>query len=326
MEPAAVQDPSDGFTQHDGIPVFLRFSNVERELAEYPKEARAVELARAKGWHHALETLYDAAMLRYSADPERLRFLDVLPLQPDMTVLEIGVGFGQHTAAIAKRVKRVDTLEVRLVNALFAKVRCEQEGVANARFACGGDDCLLPFPDASYDAVLLNLVLEWCASGHPIGQGHVAQQRLLAEAQRVLKPGGWLEVNTKNRFGWGILSGGRDEHVDGMRFGSALPRGLLRLLLRSRGKQGPRGHLHSWRGLNRLLRRAGFARIDSYWTVPEMRFPKHFVPADASSIRAARPGLSELGASRRTRLLMQVTPAGLVRHVAPGLFFVAHKP
>jgi SAM-dependent methyltransferase len=326
MELATLRHPSESLVQHDGIPVFLRFSDVERELAEHPKERRAVELARAKGWRHALETLYDAAMLRYSADPGRSRFLDVLPLDPDMTVLEVGVGFGQHTAAIAKRVARVDSLEVRLVNALFARIRCEQEGVTNATFACGGDDCRLPFPDASYDAVLLNLVLEWCASGDPTDPASTGQQRLLSEAQRVLKPGGWLQVNTKNRFAWRILTGGRDEHADQTRFGSALPRALLRLLLRLRGSAGPRGHLYSWGGLRRRLRRAGFARIESYWTVPEMRFPEHFVPVDARSIRAARPHLKSQGPNRRTDLLMRATPAWLVRHVAPGLFFLAQKP
>jgi len=131
--------------EYDGIPVFLRFGDMDRELSEYPKERKAVELARMQGWRHALGALYDPGMVAYSADPARSSFLDLLSLSKSMTALEIGVGLGQHTAAIAARVAGLDTLEVRLVNALFAKIRCTQEGVINATFACGGDDCRLPF-------------------------------------------------------------------------------------------------------------------------------------------------------------------------------------
>jgi hypothetical protein len=57
-----------------------------------------------------------------------------------------------------------------------------------------------------------------------------------------------------------------------------------------------------------------------------MRFPKEYVPTDAASIRAARrrPGFVQ-GESRSTRLLMQWVPAPLVRHLTPGLAFLARK-
>ena len=157
-------------------------------------------------------------MLDYAANPLRLRFLNLLPLSKELTALEIGVGFGQHTTEIARRVKWLDTLEVRWVNSMFTKIRCEQEGIANVGFKCGGDDCRLPFPDASYDIVFLNLILEWCASNIPNAPKVMGQKRLLREVYRVLKPGGLLQINTKNRFAYRLLIGGRDEHVYNMRF------------------------------------------------------------------------------------------------------------
>jgi hypothetical protein len=70
----------DKSADYDGISVFLRFSDVDRELSEHPKEREAVELAKKEGWRHALETLYDPSMIAYSADPKRTKFLDLLPL------------------------------------------------------------------------------------------------------------------------------------------------------------------------------------------------------------------------------------------------------
>jgi SAM-dependent methyltransferase len=310
----------------DGIPVHLRFSDAERELANYPEGCRAIELAKSKGWRHALEAECDAAMVAYSADPKRWKFLEAVPFLKTMTVLEIGIGHGQHTAEIASKVAHLDTLEVRLVNAMFAKIRCEQERVENVTFTCGGDDCRLPFPDGRYDAVLLNLVFEWCASEVSDEPAEVAQRRLLSEVYRVLKSGGIVQLNTKNRFSYRLLTGGPDEHTDEMRFGSALPRWLLRMILRVRRKPRPSGYLYSWRALKRLLHGTGFREIVSYWGVPEMRFPEHIIRADTQSVRTARKSISRQGESRRTDFLMRLTPASLVKFFAPGLFFVARKP
>lgn len=308
-----------------GIPILLRYSTAEAQCAENPDVMRAIDLAKAAGWRQALEQVFDPGMVAYSSSQDRWTFLDAVPLRPDAVALEIGIGFGQHTGAIASRVAHLDALEVNLPNALFAKTRCEQDGAANVAFTCGGDDCRLPFADNAYDAVLLNLVLEWCASRITDEPAPVAQARLLSEIHRVLKPGGVVQINTKNRFAYRLLTGGADEHLFGLPFGSALPRWLSGLILRLKSKPRPPGHLYSWWGLKRLLERVGFGRIESYWAVPDMRFPERLVATDAASIRDARRHLARQGDTRRTALLMALTPAGLVKAVAPGLFFVARK-
>ena len=147
------------------------------------------------------------------SDANRCKFLDLLPLSKDNTIaLEIGCGLGQHTAAIARRVKHLDVLEVRLLSALFTKIRCEQNSLENVNFACGGDDCRIPYPNDTYDIVILNLVLEWCANGAAELPAEHGQHRMLSEIRRVLKPRGIVQLNTKNRFSYRLIIGGRDEH------------------------------------------------------------------------------------------------------------------
>ena len=309
-----------------GVPVYLRYSNVDEELAAHPKEVRAIEIAKSAGWRSALQNLYDPSMVKYATDPARLQFLEVLPVSKETVALEIGVGFGQFTGALASRVRWLDTFEVRLVNAIFTKIRCEQETVENVGFACGGDDCRLPFASESYDAVFLNLVLEWCASGNREAPETTGQHRLLSEILRVLKPGGFLQLNTKNRFAYRLLLGGRDEHTHNLRFGSALPRPLLKLALGVTGKGPPPGHLHSYGALFRFLQNVGFSSIESFWAVPEMRFPEHLVQTSPEAIRQLRNQRIRQGDSRSSALLMGATPAFLVKYFAPGLFFIARRP
>jgi SAM-dependent methyltransferase len=298
---------------------------MQSELSNYSEAWRAVELAKTLGWRSALLTVYEPAMNAYSADPSRSRFLDLLPLSKDTIVLEIGIGFGQHTGEIASRVKRLDTLEVRLANAVFAKIRCEQSSLSNVRFACGGDDCLLPFPDNFYDVVILNLTLEWCAGGNSKMSAFDSHRLMLSEIHRVLKPNGLLQLSTKNRFAFRLLAGGRDEHSHQIPFGSALPRWLLRLIVKLRGEANCPGYLHSYNALKKLLESVGLLPVASYWAVPEMRFAERFVATDRQSICAARRHLVRQGETRKTEILMRVTPARLVRYFMPGLFFIAQK-
>lgn len=311
-----------------GIPRFLRFGPAE-DPATRALLARLLEVAARDGWRPALEEAYadDPGQVRYNTDPDRLKILDLLPLTDRSAVLEIGPALGHMTVGLARRAAAVYALEVVPEQAEFAAMRCRQEGLANVNVACGGDDCRLPYADGLFDVVLLNLVFEWCATrlaDEPFLDG---QRRLLAEIFRVLKPGGRVLLTTKNRFALSYLTGGGDEHVGGMRFGNALPRWLLGMLLRRRGRSRPDGLLHSHDRLRGLMEQAGFVHLHSYWAAPEMRIPREYVPTDAASIRAARrrPGFLQ-GDTRRTRLLMPLVPAALVKHLTRGLTFIAEKP
>ncbi len=310
--------------EYDRIPITLKYSSLENELVAHPDVKQALELAPQHGWLSALEQTYgkDSYPVRYAVASERCEFFSLLPLKPESTVaLEIGTGVGQHTIPLAGLVKQLDVIEVRLLNTLFTRLRCEQEGVHNVRFFCGGDDCKLPFPDQSYDLVILNLVLEWCAADNREAPGLEGQSRLLSEIRRVLKPGGLLQLNTKNRYALSYLLGGPDEHSHNLRFGSALPRSLQRWLLRSRG-QVAGGLLHSYNGLRKLLENHGLKVIKTYEAYPEMRFPKNFVD---SSRPESLPRDARLGPSRKTHALMKLIPRRWRKHFTPGLFFVAER-
>lgn len=307
------------------VPVFLAYEPAE-SAETVARLEHLVAMAREKGWREALGASHaDERGFAYVSDVRRAKYLELLPLDSEKDVLEIGASMGQHTVLVAPRVRSVQALEVVPGQAEFAALRCAQEGLTNVRVACGGDDCRLPFDDGSFDGVILNLVFEWCGVRFPEGT-EAGQRRMLASIARVLRPGGFLWLATKNRFALRLLMGGRDEHVHGMRFGHALPRWLLKLSLRARGRETGCGALYSYLGLRKLLSEYGFRDVRSYWAAPEMRYPDRYVSTDASSIRAARrEGGFRQGDSRLRSALMPWMPAPLVKHVSPGLAFLAYK-
>ncbi|MGN6849681.1 MAG: methyltransferase domain-containing protein [Sphingomicrobium sp.] len=283
------------------------------EFQEGKSELTAI--ARRDGWSKAIAQQFGTA--EYLTDERRGIFLGLLPIDA-ADVLEIGPGFGQFTDRIARLAKSVAALEVDPEQADFIREKLRQEGIANTTVTTGGADCRLPYSDHSFDLVILNLVLEWCATA--TDEAHeVVQLRLLREIARVLRPGGRLYVATKNRFALRYLIGKPDEHYHNMRFGSALPRWLAD---RVHGRRS-RGRLYSWRGLWKLLRQAGFEVEQSWWAAPEMRFPEKMVRTDPKSIREARRAGIRQGDGRAERLLLSLVPAPLVKHVAPGLSFLA---
>jgi SAM-dependent methyltransferase len=308
-----------------GLPNFLRFEPTEED-----KRMRALnDLARVHGWKAALDQVFatDPGFIRYVSDPARQGFLKLLPITSQSDVLEIGPGLGQFTVPLAGMARHVKAIEVSPLQAEFVAERCRQQGLANVEVSIGGDDCRLPCADASFDVIVLNLVFEWCASRLEDESHETAQRRLLSEINRVARPGATLYLATKNRFAMRLLLGGPDEHLYELPFGSALPRRLASWLLRRKGHHRAMGQLYSYRALQSMLQEAGFLQARSFWAVPEMRYPTAYVPTDARSIREARrqPGLSQ-GEGRITRAAMRFVPAGLVKHVTPGLSFLAMKP
>jgi SAM-dependent methyltransferase len=321
------QATREEFPIRGGIPHFLRFAPVE-SAEEGQTLARLNQRAPEIGWKAAMGEAYgaDSGIYRYVTDEGRAIFLNLLPLTVDTRVLEIGPGLGQFTGLLAARARQVDAVEVVAGQAAFVVERMRQAGLTNVRIACGGDDCALPYKSGSFDLVVLNLVLEWCASRNPAEAAVTGQERMLGEMVRVLKPGGSIYLATKNRYALHYVLGGPDEHSFELRFGSALPRWMLRARLRLAGKGRPPGLLHSHAALGRMLRAAGLAGLRSYWATPEMRYPTQMVPTDAASIREARRRGLVQGANVRTRIVMRMMPAALVKYFTPGLAYIATKP
>ncbi|SMC28385.1 Methyltransferase domain-containing protein [Andreprevotia lacus DSM 23236] len=119
--------------------------------------------------------------------------LNALQLKPGETLLDVGCGTGRLTAFAARhfigptgRVLGIDPLPLRID---IGRRRAEELGLAQLSFNVGQAEALHAVADASADAVVLNSVYHWLPDKAPA----------LAEAIRVLKPGGRIAISSASR-------------------------------------------------------------------------------------------------------------------------------
>jgi phosphatidylethanolamine/phosphatidyl-N-methylethanolamine N-methyltransferase len=122
---------------------------------------------------------YDGHLLSRDAAVLSPRIADVVG--PVERVLDAGCGTGQVSVELARIAKRVDAVDFVDEMLTIARRKAQTLGLTNVSFEKMGVDALA-FPDGRFDAVVLSNVL------------HLVDDpgKALAEARRVLKPGGKL--------------------------------------------------------------------------------------------------------------------------------------
>lgn len=108
-----------------------------------------------------------------------------LPVAQDARVLEVGAGSGYYSIEAAKRVPEGELAVLDIQQGMLDKTaaRLSEAGISNFSTHLS-DGELLPFDDASFDAIFLVTVF-----------GEIeAQNSFLDEARRVLKDGGYLSI------------------------------------------------------------------------------------------------------------------------------------
>lgn len=112
----------------------------------------------------------------------------------DAVVLDAGCGTGNYSAAVLPHVARIEAVDANqaMLDIAGRKLAAERDA-GRVRFTNGSID-QLPFPDASVDAVMVNMVLHHL--GDDAANGWRAHRRVVGELARVLRPGGTLVVST----------------------------------------------------------------------------------------------------------------------------------
>jgi ubiquinone/menaquinone biosynthesis C-methylase UbiE len=135
------------------------------------------------------EQSYDSFMGRYSA-PLGPLFADFAGVEAAQRVLDVGAGTGALTGELARREAQVSAVEpapmfVAALRSRFPAVDVRQGGAED-----------LPWPDASFDAALAQLVVTFMSDA-PAG---------VAEMRRVVRPGGVVAVCMWDRDGMEMLA------------------------------------------------------------------------------------------------------------------------
>lgn len=162
-----------------------------------------------------------AARLQQQVRDEMLSRLTLLP-QPPRAVLDLGAGTGLGAAALKKRFPRAAVTATDISPAMLAQARRHSRLWRPIR-CVEADARELPFPDASFDLVFSNLMLQWLQP----------PDEALAQIRRVLRPGGLLllssfgpETLQELRAAWAAADDGVhvNDFIDIHDLGSALQR------------------------------------------------------------------------------------------------------
>lgn len=145
------------------------------DISNLDKRRIAVSFSRAAGSYDAAaqlqRTVGDALMAQLPGDsvPER--------------ILDIGCGTGHFTRRLAERFPSAAVLGLDLAHGMLTHAHQRD---ASAIVWLQGDAERLPLASRSVDLVYSSLAVQWCTG----------LDDFLAEAARVLRPGGWLAFTT----------------------------------------------------------------------------------------------------------------------------------
>jgi ubiquinone/menaquinone biosynthesis C-methylase UbiE len=171
----------------------------------------------------------------------RDRILSLAQLRGDDVVVDIGAGTGLLSLALAPRVEKVWAIDVSPAMTEYVRVKAASAELDNIE-ATTATASSLPLVDGSVSVVVSNYCLHHLRDGD--------KERALAEAYRVLRPGGRLVL------------GDMMFRVD---IGDVRNRRLIVSKVRSIMRRGPRGILRLLKNIGRYVTRRWEHPADADW-------------------------------------------------------------
>ena len=310
------------YTVSDGLYKFVVEKSDHGELSRTEMYS-LLKFAKEKGWKSAIENLKFDRVDKLVRSSKRRTSVELLE-DVGGRVLDFGCGYGGVTVVLAEMFDEVVSLDGSEERVSFLNIRRQQDNINNVTTVCHMDVLNLPFPDNYFDAIVLVGVLEYLPMNIPGQSVQATHIMCLKSFLRVLRPGGTILVNTKNRFGWHYLLGGKDNF--GIPFGPALPTPLTDFLLRILNKGRYRIVNYNYGGYRRLFERAGFRNLQLHGPYPGYQSPDCVLDLSDDLV----PQLGEKLATKLSRtkyiLFKFLALIGLFRHVLPNLTVIGTKP
>jgi ubiquinone/menaquinone biosynthesis C-methylase UbiE len=286
------------FPQHFGFPLFYK-PQEHWDVGGFDRS----NLDRSQNWKDYLSVAFpDDDRCAWISDVSRTMTLALSEIKEGIRVLDIGSGWGTYAIAAAKLGAHVWAIDANPEGLDFLAKRCQQDGLRQVKVA-QGSALKLPFPNGSFDLVMLNGVFELLPEYINGASPEEIQCRALQEAKRVMHSEGHLAIAIENRYGLPYIAGGSDEHT-GLRFITVLPRTIASLYSYMKFRKPFRIYTHSVSGLQKLFKKTGFILTRCYGAYPNYRFPDYlYYLKKPSAVKALSLALrSRRGSTALSRL------------------------
>jgi len=243
----------------NGIVCFNETAQYYGELSQEEMQ-EFLRISKTDGWEKGVTNYVQGKnpmLIKTITDPRRISWVSLLGLRGDEIVLDLGCGLGGVSVPLSRFVGEVVALDGCYDRISFLQIRRDQEPMQNIFLVCNGSPSKLPFPDASFDLIVLNMVFPYLAAALPDHNAQTAENIILKEIVRTLKPEGKLYCSVRNRY--------------------SLHR-LKKMLSTSQFE--PEADNFNARGYGyykKLLSLCGMTNIKSFWPIPNYKYPSHFI-------------------------------------------------
>lgn len=226
-------------------------------------------------------------------NPVRAAGLKMLDVKTDDIGIDYGCMWGNLLIYAAKNCKTMVGIDKTAESLRFLQHRLREEKLDNCYLLNSDLRQLIDFDDV-FDFAIINGVLEWlpdendvelpkffskerCGFKRPSRNPKLVQFEFLQKVYRDLKKGGKLYLAIENRYDYQYFLWKKDPHP-GLYYTAFLPRWIANIISNIWYGRPYTTYIYSSKKLQKMLEKAGFARIEKYSTFPDYRFPLKIIP------------------------------------------------
>jgi SAM-dependent methyltransferase len=313
---------SDGIVRLSASNEF--FGADQQGMQELIGEIRGMSAEEFSNEIPRLEKKYRDFKYDYCLDPTRADWT-VLGDFKDKVVVDLGCGYGTLSLPLASRAKTVIGLDGALERLQFFSLVVALRQIANVTLI-HGNVFDLPFREGAIDAFLCMGLLEYSGTWKGNAKPSEVLKEFLRYLHKYLTAKGEIWIGIENRLNPAYLIG-RTHHGD-VPFTPLMPRILANGVSYLFKSEPYKTWTYSQRGYRRMLRMAGFERVEFYCAFPSYQRPRFLLPSGQKKVFTsllknpgigsyrpitARIGLHVYRILDRMNLLGDFAPAFLIR-------------
>ena len=218
--------------------------------------------------------------------PKREAILEFLEIDENDLCGDLGSMWGVHTIGMAKRAKKVISVDQTYESLEIIKERCKNENLENVILI---NDDLKKFKiDNYFDKILVNGVLEWIPTNDSVilskeygkfsfknsfGDPEILQKKFLKNIQSSLKLNGKLCLAIENRYDYKHFLGSPDPH-NNLKFTTLMPRFLANIFSKKFLGRNYENYTYGFSKLKKLVISCGFKHAELYAVFPHYHKPE----------------------------------------------------